>query len=85
MWPKKKNVAILNLLLKPSKETWEQTEGIHQHDHFIKEKMYHISFSTIPDKRSDFSFKKKSVSSTEQLGLVLIWFYFSEWPVPLLE
>lgn len=36
---KKKKPIVLNLLLKPSKEIWKKkTEGIHRHNHFIREK-----------------------------------------------
>lgn len=34
----KKDLIVLNLLLKPSKEIWKIIEGIHQHDHFIRGK-----------------------------------------------
>lgn len=43
-------LIVFNLLLK------KKTESTYQHDHFIREKMYYISFSTISDKRSDFTF-----------------------------
>lgn len=48
----KNYLIVLNFLLKRSKEIWKKTEGVHQHNHFIREKtMYYISFSTILNKR----------------------------------
>lgn len=62
----KNYLIVLNFLLKRSKEIWKKTEGIHQHNHFIREKtMYYISFSTILDKR------------WEKIGFQVVFFFQS--------
>lgn len=50
-----KYLIVFNLLLKAARERSEKTESTYQHDHCIRGKMYYISFSTISDKRSDFT------------------------------